>query len=169
MAGRRGAFAALLVGCLVLCHRAVLVDAQQPPAAADAAPDSPEERQRINDRLVERLRASIAGREHEPAARVFKNIRFELFKKIPAGDLLGIMDGGYSKALGVTCTHCHVEADFASDRRRPKRAARAMAAMHRAINRELARMDDLESEPEDRFINCGTCHRGSLHPQQPSR
>jgi hypothetical protein len=139
----------------------------QPPSAATADQTrlSPEERQTINDRFVRRLTASIAGRENEPAERVFKNIRFELFKTIAAGDLLDIMNGGYSRALGVTCTHCHVDSDFSSDEKRPKRAARAMAGMHRAINQELAKMTDLESDPEDRFINCGTCHRGSVRPR----
>jgi hypothetical protein len=85
---------------------------------------------------VQRLRASIAGREREPAGRVFKNIRFELFKTVPAADLLDIMSGGYSHALGVTCTHCHVETDFSSDEKRPKRAARAMA---RCIDRSIRR------------------------------
>ena len=76
------------------------------------------------------------------------------------------MDGGYSKALGVDCTHCHVETDFASDDKPPKRVAREMAAMHRRINQALGRMKELDSLPEDRFINCGTCHRGTLHPQK---
>ena len=76
------------------------------------------------------------------------------------------MNGGYSRALGVTCTHCHVETDFASDGKRSKRVAREMAAMHRRINGMLARIKTLDSEPEDRFTNCGTCHRGTLHPQK---
>jgi hypothetical protein len=41
-----------------------------------------------------------------------------------------------------------------------------MAAMHRALNQQLAAMPDLESDREDRFINCGACHRGSLRPQR---
>jgi hypothetical protein len=126
---------------------------------------SPEERQKINDEFVERHRADIAGRESEPAARVFKNIRFPLFKKIPAADLLDIMNGGYAQALGVTCTHCHVENDFSSDEKRTKRAAREMAEMHRGINQQLLRMRNLASDGEERFINCATCHRGSNRPQ----
>lgn len=156
MAGR--CQSGLALGALVLSVAGSVGNAQ--------ARLSPEERQAINDRFVQRVKASIAGREGEPAERVFRNIRFELFKPIPAGDLLDIMNGGYARALGVTCTHCHVEHDFSSDEKRPKRAARAMAGMHRAINQELAKMTDLESDPEDRFINCGTCHRGSTRPQR---
>ena len=40
------------------------------------------------------------------------------------GDFLGIMNGGYAKALGVRCTHCHVEDDFAQ-RRSAAQARRA--------------------------------------------
>ena len=145
----------------------VTARASQPTGAtAEEAPRSPEERQAINDRFVRRIKTTIAGREREPAERVFRNIRFELFKAVPAEDLLDVMNGGYSRALGVTCTHCHVADDFSSDDKRPKRAARAMAEMHRGINQQLARMADLESAPEDRFINCGACHRGSLRPQK---
>jgi hypothetical protein len=159
----------LALGSLALALAPAMLRAQPPSSSIDSATrHSPEERQRINDEFVQRLRSSIAGREREPASRVFKNIRFELFKTVPAADLLDIMSGGYSRALGVTCTHCHVETDFSSDEKRPKRAARAMAEMHRSINQALAKMDDLESDPEDRFVNCGTCHGGTLRPQRRS-
>lgn len=104
----------------------------------------------------------IAGREDEPAERVFKNVQY--LKTVRASLLLTIMDIGYSRALGVTCTHCHVEQDFASDDKRPKRAAREMAAMHRTINQQLAKMDNLGSDPQNRAINCSTCHRGAIQP-----
>ena len=77
------------------------------------------------------------------------------------------MNGGYARALGVRCTHCHDERDFSSDEKRPKRAAREMAAMRWTINRTLAKMKDLTSAPDDRFINCATCHRGKLDPHDP--
>ena len=80
------------------------------------------------------------------------------------------MNGGYSRALDVTLTHCHVDDDFSSDRKRTKRAAREMATLHRDINQRLARNGSTsESAPEARLINCGTCHRGALHPQKPPR
>ena len=88
--------------------------------------------------------------------------------KVPGG-LLGIMNRGYSRALGVKCTHCHMEDDFASDDMREKQAAREMAAMHKAINDQLAKMKHLEGTPEDRFINCSTCHRGKVDPHDAPR
>ena len=67
-------------------------------------------------------------------------------------------------ACGVAT--CHVEQDFASDDKRPKRAAREMAVIHRMINDQLAKMQNLELKPEERFINCSTCHRGAINPMQ---
>ena len=144
---------------------------QQPaaptPSAPGAAPATPAQRQEINDRFVKQLSERIAGRENEPAERVFKNIRW--LKGVPAGRLLRIMNGGYSRALGVSCTHCHVEQDFASDDKRPKLAAREMAVMHRAINEQLSKMQNLESKAEERAINCSTCHRGAVNPMAAER
>ena len=77
------------------------------------------------------------------------------------------MNGGYARALGVRCTHCHDERDFSSDEKRPKRAAREMAAMHWTINQTLAKMKNLTAAPDERFINCATCHRGKTDPHDP--
>jgi hypothetical protein len=130
--------------------------------AAAAAPEP--STQEINDRFEQEIAERIAGREHEPAGKVFKNIRIEWLKPIPARQLLDIMNGGYARALGVRCTHCHLESDFSSDDKRPKRAAREMATMHWTINQTLRKMKELKSEPEDRLINCATCHRGQISP-----
>lgn len=78
------------------------------------------------------------------------------------------MNVGYAKALGVTCEHCHTTRNFASDEKRPKRAAREMAAMHFGVNQQLLRMESLATQPpERRFINCMTCHRGMVNPNSP--
>jgi cytochrome c2 len=76
------------------------------------------------------------------------------------------MNFGYSRALGVACSHCHVTSDFSSDDKRPKRAAREMAEMHHAINQQLLKMQNLEDEGNKRFINCSTCHRGQIDPHK---
>ena len=146
-----------------------LTRAQQ--QSAPAQPQSPGAQpsvQEINDGFVAKLQKQIAGHEQEPAEKVFKNIQIPLFKKVPAGRLLLIMNLGYSKALGVACTHCHVENDFASDEKRPKRAAREMAAMHMDINQQLAKMQNLAPNPQGHFINCTTCHRGQVDPMAGS-
>jgi hypothetical protein len=117
--------------------------------------------QEINDEFVARIRAQIAGREREPAGQVFKNVQF--LQNTPASTFLAIMNGGYSKALGVTCTHCHNDTDFASDEKRPKKIAREMQVMHRGINDQLRAMQNL-TEGSKRAINCSTCHRGEVGP-----
>jgi photosynthetic reaction center cytochrome c subunit len=133
---------------------------------SDAPPAAPQTQvstvQQDNDAFVQRIAREIAGHEQEPAEKVFKNIH--ILNTTPAGRLLLIMNVGYSRALGVSCTHCHVERDFSLDDKRPKRAAREMAAMHRRINEQLATMQNLEPKPQGRFINCSTCHRGAVDP-----
>jgi hypothetical protein len=59
--------------------------------------------EQINARYVQEHTERIAGHENEPSSRVFKNIRLNWFKDVPAGQLVDIMNGGYSRALGVRC------------------------------------------------------------------
>jgi hypothetical protein len=119
--------------------------------------------QEANDRVVKDFMARIAGHEREPAERVFKNVQW--LKGVPAATFLEIMNGGYSKALGVTCAHCHVETDFASDEKRPKKAAREMQVMHKSINDQLRQLQYLDIDADKRSINCAACHRGSIDPR----
>jgi hypothetical protein len=146
------------------------VDARDAPANAPDAPAASQEganrHQADNDRSVREVLESIAGREGEPAGRVFKNIRLEWYQDIPAKQLLLVMDLGFSRALGVSCTHCHVSQDFSSDDKRPKRAAREMARMLKTIGERLGQMEHLDTAPDERGINCATCHRGRTNPRQ---
>jgi len=140
------------------------VQSQQTQPSASVPGTKEPSTQEINDAFVQQISAQIAGHEQEPAGQVFKNIQLDIFKKTPAARLLLIMNLGYSRALGVTCTHCHLEDDFSKDDKRPKRAAREMALMHFSINQNLAKMQNLEPNPQGHVINCSTCHRGSIKP-----
>jgi hypothetical protein len=103
---------------------------------------------------------AIEGKTNEPAEKVFLNIK--TLKGVPAGRLLRVMELGYARALGVECSHCHLEEEWAVDDKRPKRAARDMIALTRMINEQLGEMKNLDTtEPR---TNCMTCHRGSLEP-----
>ena len=107
------------------------------------------------------LRKSIAGKENEPAEKVFKNI--QLLKGMPAARVLRVMELGYSKSLGVTCTHCHVPGDWEKDDKPTKQIARDMAGMVAAINTQhLKQIRNLKSE--NPLVNCTTCHRGQTKP-----
>lgn len=107
------------------------------------------------------LRKKIAGRENEPAEAVFKNIQF--LKGVPAGRLLNVMRLGYSRSLGVNCTHCHVVDEWEKDDKPTKQTARDMAQMVRTINNDLLKsIKNLKSDSP--VINCTTCHRGQTKP-----
>ena len=165
---RKAVSLAAMVSAIAL---ATAVSGQQPPPQTPAttqqpatAPSDPASVQTTNDAAVQEILKQIAGHEQEPAEKVFKNIQLEQLKKTPAARFLTIMNVGYSRALGVACSHCHVETDFSSDDKRPKRAAREMAAMHRSINEQLNKMQNLQPKPQGTFINCTTCHRGAVDP-----
>lgn len=113
------------------------------------------------DPAVTELLQAIKGRENRPAGEVFKNV--QLLKSMPAGRFLRIMDAGYSRALGVTCDHCHTGDDrWDADEKRAKLAAREMIKLTQEINTKLETMEHIDnSEPT---INCTTCHRGFVKP-----
>ena len=125
--------------------------------------------QEINDRFARDWMERLGDRKTQPAGQVFKNMKIDWLKTVPAETLIVIMNIGYAKALGVQCTYCHVEEDFASDAKRPKNAAREMAVMHHDINQQLSRMQNLVDPPDQRSINCATCHRGSINPRNAIR
>ena len=156
------------LGWVVSVGLAATLAAAQDPAKSPVVPVTQQSTemsvQEINDRFERQIAERIVGRENEPAGQVFKNMRIEWLKITPARQLLDIMNFGYARALGVRCTHCHVESDFSSDDKRPKRAAREMATMHHTVNQTLAKMENLESAPNERMINCATCHRGKTDP-----
>ncbi len=79
---------------------------------------------------------------------------------------------GFTRALGVRCTHCHVGTegqpletmDFVADTKAAKRTARAMIRMVQAINGEhLAKLEE-RADPNV-SVACATCHRGVAKPR----
>jgi tetratricopeptide (TPR) repeat protein len=85
--------------------------------------------------------------------------------------LVDIMSG-FTRALGVRCSFCHVgeegtplsRYDFASDDKPTKRKAREMLRMVRAINTQfLAGLEDRLAPPID--VRCVTCHGGVRQPR----
>jgi hypothetical protein len=109
---------------------------------------------------------SIAGRENAPAESVFKNIK--IFKGVPAGRVVNIMNRGFGRSLGVSCGFCHVPGKWDLDDKEEKNTARLMFAMVQTINR-----DYLSKLPNDRagppMATCFTCHRGSPRPVSQER
>ncbi|HTR38272.1 MAG TPA: c-type cytochrome [Bryobacteraceae bacterium] len=62
----------------------------------------------------------------------------------------------FRTALGVQCTFCHVQGDFASDDNPMKGTARMMLTMAREIN--------MKFPDGKRHVSCYTCHRGAEIP-----
>ena len=107
------------------------------------------------------LRKSIEGKEDNPAVDVFMNIT--QYKGVTAGRLLRIMEFGFTRSLGVNCTHCHVPGQWDADDKGAKETARAMSKMVNAINSEyLKNIPTLNSANPS--VNCTTCHRGQKRP-----
>ncbi|MBO6522813.1 MAG: c-type cytochrome [Balneolaceae bacterium] len=112
------------------------------------------------EKALAELREQIKGYENEPSSEVYTNIQF--LKDVPAGRLLRIMEMGYSRSLGVTCTHCHNPDDWSSDEKKEKIITRKMSEMGRTINMELRGIDELSDRRV--AVNCTTCHRGDVKP-----
>jgi len=134
---------------------------RQPGAtAAGALGDEPAHPFDETKALAE-LRARIAGRENEPAEKVFKDI--QVFKAMPAGRLQAVMEKGLAPALGVDCTHCHIAGAWEKGDKPQKQIAREMLKMTGTINDELLpKIAHLKSEKP--IVNCTTCHRGERKP-----
>lgn len=125
-------------------------------------PPNPMQQDTVRRAMVDSIMATIAGRENEPAGRVFKNVK--LLKDMPAGEFLRTMDTQYGRGLGWTCTNCHVPGKFEEDSKKNKRIARQMQVMQDYINtRSLARVKDLDAEYDK--ATCTMCHRGASEPK----
>jgi hypothetical protein len=107
---------------------------------------------------------SIAGRENQPAESVFKNIK--IFKGVPAGRLVNIMNMGFGRSLGVSCGFCHVPGKWDLDEKEQKNTARLMFAMVQTINRDYLSKVPNDSGPPP-TASCFTCHRGNPRPMGP--
>lgn len=112
-------------------------------------------------RAIADLQRAIAGKEDLPATDVFKNI--SQYRGVTAGRLLRIMEFGFSRGLGVTCTHCHVAGEWEREDKAAKQIAREMSKMMTTLNADLLKkIPNLKST--NPAVNCTTCHRGQIRP-----
>ena len=116
----------------------------------------------------------------------FENLQV-LPRDIPRSQLIQVMRG-FTSALGVRCTFCHVNNgqesdlstfDFKSDDKPAKRTARVMMNMVHVVNDSLlapldtingrhhAGADEAAGHDEEHHIavQCATCHRGASRPR----
>jgi len=153
----------LILACAAGAGASQADQARTPPPAGGAQETalSPESAALERERYVKEVMQGIAGREQEPAGSVFKNV--QVFKGMPAGRMLRIMEMGFGRSLGVSCTHCHVAGEWEKEDKPAKQIAREMWAMAQTITSEyLSKIKNLHSERPT--VNCTTCHRGQVKP-----
>ncbi len=135
--------------------------AQVPARSSPPQAESPEAIKQSNQEKVTEIKKQLEGKENLPAETVFKNI--QLFKGMPAGRMLMIMQMGFSPALGVSCSHCHVPGEWEKEDKPQKQIARDMMKMVGTINNDLLKNIKNLKGPNP-IVNCTTCHRGQVKP-----
>src|SRR6516225_447978 len=81
----------------------------------------------------------------------------------PNSDIPFVMQN-FNEALGVQCTYCHVEGDFAADTNPKKEMARKMIEMVRLIDTSFPSSAGVFPEGYHE-VDCITCHRGNIKPE----
>jgi len=166
----QGVLLLTLVACGAVVYQQSLTHASQQEATAAKPTPSPatsagvNPNQEINNRFVKQFSERIAGRENEPAEKVRVSRIYNGSRPHRQDDFYGLWMVATAARLEWLARTAHVEQDFASDDKRPKRAAREIMVMHRMINDQLVKMQNIELKPEQRFISCSTCHRGAINP-----
>ncbi len=96
----------------------------------------------------------VSAQDTRPAEQVYKNIK--VMKGLPANQIIQGMHL-IKSALGVDCTHCHIEMEWDRDDVQPmKDKARAMYTMMVEINRANFKGQQV--------VTCFTCHKGKALP-----
>src|SRR5215831_7637713 len=89
-------------------------------------------------KYVRQVLESIKGKEKMNADSVFKNIQlFKGTKNFTAEHFLMMMDFGWGKGLGVSCTYCHDPERWESDEKRTKLIGREMYGIRQMVNDKL--------------------------------
>jgi hypothetical protein len=148
-----------LLALLAACGRAP-APAPAPAPNATAPPPTVDSVTLERKRYVAEVMRQIAGRETANASSVFKNLK--VLTNVPANRLVAVMDIGYGKSLGVSCTHCHVAGEWEREDKPQKQIARDMMQMNRELNDKLRAIPNLKGQPP--VANCTTCHRGQVKP-----
>lgn len=90
---------------------------------------------------------------------LFKNVKVLTHVKSKA-EMRQIMKA-QAAALGVKCTHCHVQGKFELDDKKEKLVARDMLRMVADLN--ATAFKDFETKPA---ITCWSCHRGATEVER---
>ncbi|MBI3718419.1 MAG: c-type cytochrome [Sphingobacteriales bacterium] len=120
---------------------------------------------REREKYFKEVMAVIKDRKDLGCDSVFSNIKtFTGTQKVKAEHMLWIMSY-WGEALGVSCTHCHNPANWASDEKQTKQIARDMYQLRVTVNEDILKnIKGLQSKTPR--INCGTCHQGHILPKE---
>jgi len=117
--------------------------------------EEPEKRPFSKD-LPEGFAKRHADKLDQPVEKVFHDLRILNGMNVRT---FGQIMGWFSRELGVKCTHCHQETDFAADTPKKTRA-RQMLEM-------TGYLGDGRYYPKGNSpVGCGTCHQGNAVPQR---
>lgn len=117
---------------------------------------------------------SVAAQQQQPSPpeQPWQGKNLKVLPKDISHDALVDIMRGYTRALGVRCTYCHVgeegkplrAEDFPKDEKAPKEKARTMMRMVQEVNdKYLATLVQRADPPIN--VQCATCHRGVRQPR----
>src|SRR4029077_1547570 len=118
-----------------------------------------------NERYLAELQKALAGKEDKPAKEVFKNLK--MLGDLPAARIPRTMQG-FTRSLGVACTHCHVAGEWDSDSKDDKDVTRDMMKMTRAINDDYIKPIKAIADKKP-MVTCAMCHRGQAKAGSDTR
>lgn len=94
------------------------------------------------------------GQKPQTIKQKYKNIK--VLGDLPA-DRLGPIMHEYNDALGVRCTFCHVEREYAKEDNPMKQKAREMIQLTKDLNGKYKTLD--------KKATCAMCHHGHAEPE----
>src|SRR5437899_450209 len=117
-----------------------------------------------------RFFGAFPGRYHIPMSRLALIVACLplLAQERPAPTNLKVLKGAtgaeiaqimrtFTAGLGVQCTYCHIQGNFASDENPKKETARHMIEITKLVNAQF---------PDKKMhVTCYTCHRGEAEPK----
>lgn len=96
----------------------------------------------------------VMAQEKKAPAPPPKNLKV---LKVNSSAEVGQIMRTFTAGLGVQCTYCHVQGNFASDENPKKETARHMITMMQKVNAEFT--------DGKMHVSCYTCHRGEAEPK----
>src|SRR5690349_18277900 len=102
------------------------------------------------------LLAPAAAQDKQAKREIPDPINLKILKASSGREVAQIMRT-FTAGLGVQCSYCHVQGNYASDENPKKETARKMIRMAQEIN---AKFEDGKMR-----VTCYTCHRGEAEPK----